>query len=227
MNKGLCCAQAVAWPFLLLPILIAGTLPQSASPVRIIEDFSDAEAGEFPRDFRTYPFQRKKAQKVYAIQKEGENLFLSASDREEISVQVFRKFYWPTDRYPTFSWRWRVRDLPRSADERNPNLNDIACGVYVVFGGYGGRVLKYVWSSTLPEGLIIPKKEDKFFMFIKAHGPSEGWRPVSVNIVQDYRQVFNEDPKKMPIGFGILTDGNATHSPASCDYDDFVVSKGL
>jgi hypothetical protein len=51
------------------------------------------------------------------------------------------------------------------------------------------------------------------------------WKTIAVNVVEDFRRVFKTDPEREPNGFGILTDGNATHTPAVCDYDDFKISE--
>lgn len=201
--------------------------PKKLPPLRVIEDFSDDEAGKFPESFRTYPFQRGKATKVYAVQADSENHYLNATDGADISVQVFKKFFWEGARWPHFSWRWRARTLPAGAAENDPATNDSACGIYVVFGGYTGKALKYVWSTALPVGTVVEKKPGKFYMIVMESGPKNAgtWRTVAVPVVEDYRRVFKESPQKEPSGFGILTDGNATHTPASCDYDDFKISE--
>ncbi|MBI2082221.1 MAG: DUF3047 domain-containing protein [Deltaproteobacteria bacterium] len=193
---------------------------------QIVEDFSKGALGEFPKSFRTKPFQRGKAEKVYRIEQEGENLYLSADDSEEISTQIFKKFLWDLKKYPAFRWRWRARILPDGARESEPDRNDSACGIYVIFGAYTGDGLKYVWSSTLPVGTVYEKKGGKFYVIVKGNGLSKGgWREIHVNVLEDYRRLFKKEPKDNPIGLGILTDGNATHSPAACDYDDFIISK--
>ena len=61
---------------------------------------------------------------------------------------------------------------------------------------------------------------------LESSAKSKGvWKTNAVNVLEDYRRIFKNDPDKDPSGFGLLTDGNATHSPASCDYDDFKISE--
>lgn len=195
-------------------------LPLPLPPIRIVEDFAANQEGQFPRDFRTFPFERGNATKVYRIKSEANNLYLSAYDAEEISAQIFRKFFWKTEDYPILSWRWRAKILPRGANELDPAKNDSACGIYVVFGGYTGKVIKYIWSRVVPINTEILKKPNRSYSIVKGSGMTDHWQTVSVNVVEDYRHLFEESLHN-PIGFGILTDGNATHSPAACDYDDF------
>ncbi|MDO8643635.1 MAG: DUF3047 domain-containing protein [bacterium] len=195
------------------------------SPQGLIEDFSKGMVGKLPVRFRTYPFQRGKAEKVYQIRKEGENGYLQAVDNRDLSVAIFREFSWDLKKYPMISWKWRAQVLPEEGDERfGPNQkNDSACGVYVIFGKYSGRALKYVWSTLAPVGTVVHKKEN-LFIFVKNSGTSEkgSWQDVHVNVLEDYKKVFGQEPSN-PTGIGFLTDGNATHTPAACDYDTFIL----
>lgn len=209
------------WLLLLSPSLLAAPFSQ------IIEDFSGQEVGKFPKNFRTRPFQRSKAAEVYRVSLEGENRYLVADDAKDISVQIFRKFYWETTQYPILRWRWRAQILPKGADESIPSRNDSACGIYVVFGGYSGRSIKYIWSERQPVGKEISKKKGRSFSIVKASGPAGAWREVSTDVRADYRRLFGEEPSLNPIGFGILTDGNATHSRSACDYDEFAIQPKL
>lgn len=201
--------------------------PEKLSPLRVIEDFSNAPAGKFPESFRTYPFQRGKALEVYTVGEEGGNRFLKGAEKNDNSVQVFKRFRWDRIRYPYASWKWRAKALPAGGNENNGRPNDSACGIYIVFGGYTGKALKYVWSSTLPAGTVVTKKPGKFYILVKESGPRKLniWRTVNVNVVEDFKRLFHADPGKDPNGFGILTDGNATHTPSSCDYDDFMIAE--
>ena len=207
--------------------MINGVSPAWAS-FKMIEDFSRYEVGKFPTGFRTYPFQRSKAMRVYRVLKEDGDHFLEGKDEGGLSVQVFRRFPWNLPSRPILSWKWRAHVLPQRAAENNPEANDSACGVYVVFGGYRGRALKYVWSSTLPRGQMIEKNPNQFFFIVLESGPQKvgSWQKVRVNIWDDYQKAFLKKPSQNPDGFGILTDGNATKSLAVCDYDDFQVEAG-
>lgn len=193
---------------------------------RLIEDFSDSSVNDFPKDFRTYPFQHGKAEHVYHVKQEGNNKYLNGTDTEDISVQTFKRFYWEPSKHPQFSWKWRAQTLPKGANENDYRTNDSACGIYVVFGGYTGNILKYVWSTSAPANSIIPKEPGKFYIIVLQSGKKNvgTWQAESVNVVEDYKKVFKEDPSRLPSGFGLLTDGNAVHAPASCDYDDFKIA---
>ncbi len=199
--------------------------PPPAS-IREIENFNAYEVGKFPINFKTFPFQRADALQVYSVQSEDHHKFLSSFDDQDISVQIFRRFEWDLPRWPYFSWRWRAKILPQGAAENNPATNDSGCGVYVVFEGYHGDILKYVWSSTLPVGTVYEKKPGKFYIVVLDSASTHlgNWRTIAVNVIEDYKKIFKKEPSQNPKGFGILTDANATHTAASCDYDDFRIA---
>ncbi len=193
---------------------------------KMMESFTSYPANKFPTSFRTYPFQRGKAQEVYFVREENGNKYLNGTDEKDLSIQVFKRFVWDTAKEPYFSWQWRAQTLPTGAAETSPTTNDSACGVYVVFGGYTGDIIKYVWSTTLPVGTIYEKKPGKMYMVVLDSGPGSvgQWQTRSVDVLADYKKIFKKDPTEQPPGFGLLTDGNATHTKASCDYDNFQIS---
>ena len=208
--------------------LLQTGLADPMSSIRVIESFSDYKVGRFPKRLRTYPLQRSKAKQVYRVEEEGGNRFLRADDANDISVQVLRQFQWNIKKYPWISWKWRARTLPSGADERDiKNRNDSACGIYIIFGKYTGKALKYVWSTSVPTGTVVRKKPNEFHMIVRKSGPAENpkdWYRVAVHVPKEFQENFGKVLKKNPTGFGILTDGNAVHAPAACDYDDFAIA---
>ena len=187
---------------------------------RLIEDFSQDPPGKFPIIFKTYPLQRTKALKVYRV--EGEGHHLHADDVRQSGTVIFRHFPWRLDEWPILTWRWRALILPQGAD-----FNDTACSIYIVFGGYGGKSLKYLWSSTLPPETTVETREGRLFSRVVESGPSHSnqWRQVSVTIAEDFKLAFHTDEIPEPKGIGILTDSDDTHSRSACDYDDFRLEK--
>lgn len=208
--------------FFLLSALPAGAIAQ---PVIGIDRFAKGTVGTFPKGWRTWPTQGGKAREVYHITTEGENRYLAAADSKDYSVQIFREFGWNIATHPVMSWRWRAKTLPRGANETAPVTNDSACGVYVIFGKTAGKGLKYVWSSSLPAGKTHTKEAGKMYFTVLDSGSGGGWRQHQVNVIADYQRFFGRAPEKNPVGIGILTDGNATHSAVACDYDDFVIAE--
>lgn len=192
----------------------------------LIDDFQQYPAGKFPNKWRTWPFQRGEAMKVYTIKSENNNNYLSAVDDAGISVQTLRDFYWKVETYPKLSWRWRARQLPAGANETNPSINDSACGVYVVISKARQEMIKYTWSTTASTGTVYEKKPGRAYI-IAADSGSKGlgsWRTHTINVLEDYKKYFHKELDRNPVAVAVLTDGNATQSTAACDYDDFVIS---
>ena len=218
--------------FILIAALALGTLytttgsTQDTKQIRI-DGLESARVGKFPSNWRTWPFKRGKTAEIYHVDEEGDTRFIRARDDKDYSLQALRDFNWPIDRYPYLSWRWRARELPVGAREDDDEKNDSACGVYIIFGRYSGHAMKYVWSSELPIGKEVSRLEGKLKIKILESGKIHinGWRQETVNVPSDYRALFGKELKKNPSGIAILTDANATHTSAACDYTDFTISK--
>lgn len=182
--------------------------------------------GSFPKLWRTWPFQRDNASKVYSVVSDEKDKIIRAEDKDGLSIQIFSNFYWPIEKYPYLNWRWRAKALPSGANESDDAKNDSACGIYIVIGKYDGHAIKYVWSSSLPKDSVVTRRDGNLkIKVVDSSGttPSK-WVKHSVNALEDYKSLFGKDLKKNPSGIGLLTDSNATQSPAACDYADFFIS---
>ena len=230
------CWQRRRWAFFtspikkllyLLPLLLIA-LPANAGFV--VDNFEQYPEGKLPSSWRTWPFQRGKAARVYITTKsEDGNKFLSATDADNISVQIMKDFNWNIIAYPTLSWRWMAITLPAGANETNPEINDSACGVYVVFSKARQEMLKYTWSTTVPAETVYEKRPGKAYIVIKESGETKlgKWQTHTVNVKEDYKKIFHRELDKNPAGIAVLTDGNATSTKASCNYDDFSVGEAI
>ena len=191
----------------------------------VIADFDNQPAACFPAGWKTRGDQTE-AERVYQVASENDHQFLHAVARAD-SVQIGIPVAFRLRDYPLLSWRWRVRELPAGADERNAATNDSAAGVYVVFkGGLGGflpRALKYVWSAREPCGSAFPSPRYSNTRIVVLESGTEGagtWRTETVNVAEDYRRLFQSEPPD-PQGIAVLTDADNTGSRAVADYDDF------
>ena len=215
---------------ILLAAALAGAAAQPATAAegasRLgLDDFSTAKVGNFPKRWRTWPLQRSAAERVYSIGEEGGKRFIKAYDAEDASQQIFLSFPWALAERPTLSWRWRATMLPEGAKESDDATNDSACGVYVTFGRTSGHAIKYVWSTTLPAGTVVTRRGGDLKIKVLDSGAArlKSWTPHAVNVLADYEALFGKKAEKDPSGIGILTDGNAVHKPAGCDYNGFAI----
>lgn len=194
---------------------------------RGVEDFKKYSDGQFPKSWRSWPLQRDKVHKIYKVKTEGDKHYVRAFDDQDISQQIMLPFIWDIEKYPYINWKWRPKIIPTGATEADDKKNDSACGVYVIFGRYTGVATKYVWSTSLPVGTRVVRREGKLRMDVVGTG-SNGlgkWHSYSVNVPKSYQKLFEKPMERNPTGIAILTDGNATHTPAECDYTDFAISK--
>ena len=107
-------------------------------------------------------------------------------------------------------------------------MNDSAAGIYVIFSRFLGipKQLKYVWSTTLPEGTV--GRRDKIFrpwFFVVESGEANlgKWTFETVDLVQHYRAKIGGRPADRTVGLGLLTDANSTRAYAEADYADLRV----
>lgn len=209
-----------ALPFLALLALTGQIVTLS------VENFSRHPAGSLPIHFKTWPFHREKAKKIYRIADEEGNRYLAADDGQNFSEQIYFEFHWKADAYPHLKWRWRARALPAGAAENVPSKNDSACSIYILFGKTTGTALKYTWSTTLAAGTVHMKKPGKMAIKVLDSGGAHlgQWRWHSLNVPGEYQKLLGAPMPRNPTGIAILTDGNAVGKPSACDYDDFMIS---
>jgi len=198
--------------------------PQAQAEEIPVDNIAKSQTGYFPKDWKTYPFHKNKASRVYKVAENSGHKFIRAVDHDDISVAIFKDFYWDLEKYPYLKFKWRAQKLPKGAKEVRRETNDSACGVYVGWGRT--HALKYVWSTSLNPGSYWAKNPDKFFIISLKVGEKDAgkWEEVTLHVPPDYERYFKRKPKGNPEGIGLLTDGNAVHQPAECDYADFRIS---
>jgi hypothetical protein len=134
-------------------------------------------------------------------------------------------------RTPRLLWRWRVdRDLG-ARDPRAKSGDDFAARVYVAFryeparasrwerlkrgalglvygGELPGSALNYVWSAGEPAGSASTSPyAPQSRMISLGAGPPGAWRDASVDVLADYRRVFDADPP--PVEFvAVMSDAD-------------------
>jgi hypothetical protein len=134
-----------------------------------------------------------------------------------------------TDSLPFLVWKWRVFTLPEGGCENKRESNDSGAGVYVIFKGKFklNKVIKYVWSTTLPVGTTLDSpynSNTKIVVLQSGKDNMEKWIKQKVNIRNDFIRLFKFEPPPV-VGVAILSDSDNTSSCAVADYDDFQALK--
>jgi hypothetical protein len=202
----------------------------------MIEDFERYTPGTFPerwvfvtsdKRILSYEETRDPGEKVVVKEEEGNQFVRLITDGAALryTLRNDTNFDWDLRDHPHLQWRWRALHLPEGASERDKN--DTGGAVYVTFGtDWLGRPksIKYTYSSTLSVGTVVSFGPLKVIVVDSAKEPRMGeWKMKRQNVVQDYRQVFGEDPPNRPVSITLWSDSDTTNDSARVDVDDLML----
>jgi hypothetical protein len=206
--------------YLIFALSTAAPSPQDSI---IIDTFTNCKSGNLPCGWEA----RKKETGMFSVNNENGNYFLSIKSRDD-SNPLAKRFNYQPGNYPFLSWKWRAHTLPAGAKENDKKRGDSGAGVYVVFkGGVFKNILKYVWSTSLPQGTTTksPYYGKEQIIVLESGTEKLGmWVSEKVNIESDYKRLFGKAPPAV-VGIAVISSSDATKTSASADYDDFVISK--
>lgn len=213
--------------FLFLLLVLASVLTgaaQAQTDAVQLENFDEYPQLAFPSRWKPHGDQSEAA-KIYRVEEANGNRFLHAH-AETTSLQIGLVHAFAPTQFPRLRWRWRVRQLPLGGDERRAATFDSAAGVYVLFDSrIAPRVLKYVWSATVPIGVRLQNPlywRAKTIILQSGDGAVGEWREETVNFHQDYQDLFGGEPSEV-LGIALMTSADSTKSVAKADYDDFAL----
>lgn len=191
----------------------------------IIDSFSSKNDSNLPPDWHP----SRKDISMFSILKENGDQFLRVKTKNGCT-SIGKQFSFSSSNYPYLSWKWRVHKLPTGGNETKSKKNDSGAAVYVFFKGKFklNNIIKYVWSSTLSQGTVTNSPYNKRARIVVLRSGIEQsgeWINETVNINEDYRRLFGQNPPPIE-GIGLLSDSDNTESEAMADYDDFRITKG-
>jgi hypothetical protein len=189
-----------------------------------LENFEQYPPQAFPNNWKVRG-DEDTARVIYRVAEEDGNHFLHArAEKQAVQIGLTKTF--SPKQFPVLQWRWRVQQLPAGANERALKTNDSAAGVYVVFDStIVPRVIKYVWSSSLPVGTQMDSPvywRAKVVVLESGVAAASEWRKEAVNFYEDYKRLFGFEPSEVE-GVALLTDSDTTATMAEADYDDFTL----
>ena len=193
----------------------------------VLEDFAATWDGSQPMEWG--PWKKKDRHKPMLYHVEGRPRRYMAARDSSHSVILGKFVHWNPRQYPIMTWCWRAAALPQGGNEFLDDANDSAAGLYVIFSkNWLGvpKQLKYVWSTSLPEGTV--GRRDKIFrpwFFVVESGATnlDKWTFEVVDLEKHHREKLGGRPAKRTIGLGLLTDANSTRSYAEAYYADLRV----
>jgi Protein of unknown function (DUF3047) len=187
--------------------------------------FDSDPVGGLPKGWET---RGNSSRPVYQIKAEADGNHYLSAESPNTDVQAGVEIEGVAREFPILSWRWRVWELPRGGDERNSRTLDSAASVYAVFGSrLFPRILKYVWSSSVPAGTSFnhPNSGRMVIIVVNSGSGSRGqWQTVSRDLAADYKRAFGSSPPNL-IAIGVKTDSDSTRTSATADYDDIRVTR--
>jgi|WetSurMetagenome_2_1015567.scaffolds.fasta_scaffold123894_2 hypothetical protein len=173
-------------------------------------------------------WEKFKSTKGIVLERDSLGYFVNIKSKDDVEA-ICRRIQINVKDFSKLSWRWKVRAMPDSAREDIKKKNDCAAGIYIAFKGIYpfNHIIKYAWSTTLPEGTLLPSPYSKNTMvFIVRSGPEHmnQWMRETRDILSDYQKAFGAPPP-LAEGIAIQSDSDNTRTCACADFADIFVSK--
>lgn len=167
----------------------------------------------------------------YRVVRDGDRRVLHAHARCSASALVLESPQVDLQKTPVLSWEWKVVRPLSIENEKIRSGDDFALRVYVLFRfdparaswwerarhalgrklfgvDLPGAGISYVWSSRAPAGMSWPNPfAGDVRMVSLGPGHPGSWRRASVNVLQDYRRLFGEQPPPVA-GLGVMADAD-------------------
>jgi hypothetical protein len=216
------------------------TRPEAGSI--LIDDFESYEVGALPTLWhaqykgRLVPLTQSffNENERVDVRREQRNQFARAFAKGEtvhVNMENGADFEWNTRTHPVLAWDWRAVELPEGAREDQDRLNDSGAGMYIIFSIEGTlikrpKIIKYVFSSTLPVGTTASYGKLKVVVVASGLDGVGTWQSVERDVVQDYRDLFGEDPPRRPLRLRLWADSDNTKTTAISDFDNMMLKQG-
>lgn len=197
-----------------------------------------------PEGWRVYKLLRFKPLTQYEMVKDGNERVIKAHAvasasgiQQPVSVDL--------KEYPWAQWSWKVPKLIEGADNSTPGTGDAPARVVFTFEGGRDKLpaheqlnydlaraitgnqmpyatLMYIWEPNRPIGDVITHYNTTRVKMIVA-GNSERdlsrWYRERVNVLEDYRRAFGEDPPRVNT-VGVMSDSDNTGADVVAYFGD-------
>jgi hypothetical protein len=197
-----------------------------------------------PAGWHTYKLLRFKRPTRFTFVKEGDDIVVHAHAASSVSG-IQQNVSVDPQEFPYATWRWRVPRLIEEADNLVPALADSPARVVFTFEGGRERLppeeqitydlayaitgnplpyatLMYIWEPGRPVGEILTHYNStrvKMVVAANAQRDLSRWHTERVNLLEDYRRAFGEDPPRVNT-VGIMTDSDNTGTVVDAFYGD-------
>ncbi len=207
----------------------------------IIEDFNSLD------HWKPLTFPAIENHTRYSIVKQDSLSLLKAEARASASGVIFSETF---DVYalPVVEWRWLVSNVFEKGDARTKIGDDYPLRIYIVFqydpeeAGWAESIkyeaarliygaypphssLNYIWANRPNDKRIVPNaytSRAQMIILRAGDGETGTWQKESVNILEDYRAAFGEDPPATA-SLAIMSDADNTGETAVAFIDYITV----
>lgn len=230
-------------PFLLLIFLIYATLSFSQENTIIHEKFNNLD------NWETFAFPNIKKHSSYKIVMDNADSVLGASSTASASAIIYNKTFNPYES-SILTWRWKIENVIEKGNAKAKSGDDYPIRIYIMFSydpdkagfvdklkynsakilyGYypPHSVLNYIWANQEHSEHILTNtytEKAKMILLEKGNKFAGIWRQEKVNIIDDYRAAFgNEPPQEARLA--IMADTDNTGESSTAFVDDIIIRK--
>lgn len=231
-------------------VLLTGCATQRPAAEHVVLSdvtrFSTGSPGEvLPGGWQPWTLSKLKKSTAYKLVTEDGKTVISA--KAEASASGLRHPLANLDaaKFPQLTWRWKIDDLIKTADNTRRSLEDSPVRLVVTFAGdmnkldFGEKMffsqvkaisgqqmpyatLMYIWENRAKKDAVIDNGHTSRIKMIVAESGREKvgrWQDVKRNIYEDYKRAFGEEPGPIT-SIGIMTDTDNTGEMAHAWYGD-------
>lgn len=218
-------------------ILLPRTVNSGQNEIFLREDFNHLE------DWRPLYFKKIDKHTDYSIAQDNSINYLRAESNSSASGIIF-KISFNVFEYPGARWRWRVSNVYEKGDARVKSGDDYPIRVYIIFkydpdaATFGQRLkyglakkiygeypphstINYIWANRSHRDKILTNRyaEESKMVILQWGSERIGkWIEQDVNIIEDYRKAFGEDPPEIA-SLAIMNDSDNTGESAVSHID--------
>ncbi len=216
--------------------MIVAHAARSEHHIWLFEDFHSLE------EWKPFYFPNIDTHSIYTILEGG---ILQLESHASASA-IVHKDQFNVYEYPWMQWKWKAETVYKKGDATKKRGDDYALRIYITFeydpkrAGLGKRIkynaakilygnypphssLNYIWANKEhATDLITSAYAEESQMIAVQQGTAllNTWQVNTVNLLDDYRRAFGEDPPQMA-GIFIMNDADATKE-SSVSFIDYV-----
>lgn len=157
----------------------------------------------------------------YQASNSGE--YLSARAENGASA-LFLKREIDVTKTPVLNWRWRAKEFNGAKDHLVKEEDDFPARIYVVvkngFLPWDTLAINYVWAGGDIDKTSWPNPFTEKAIMVPVVKGEQGrgeWRQEKVNVVEDFKRLFNKDISRIA-GVAIMTDADNHGGVSAADY---------